>query len=232
MGARLENETVSNGDMRMNGIIWHEKRIIYFYIPKCGCTTLKKVFADGQGLHYDNPHSAPFERCTPEQAASMAGYSSFAVVRNPLDRLLSLYRDKVRPGYRGWGFKGGVENFVFSPYGVFIEDMSFRQFAEACLSIPLHDANPHWAPQAWQVSAGEWMPETIIRFERFAEGVPSFLARFGIEAELPRLNQAWQQDSRPWPEWYSGELLEKAKAYYRKDIELWYNSLLTASRTK
>lgn len=212
----------------MNGIIWHEKKLIYFFIPKNGCTSLKKVFADGQGLTYDTPHAANFDRCSPEMARGMSGYHTFAVVRNPLARLVSLYRDKVRPGYKGWGFRNGIESFVLAPYGVFHQGMSFPEFANACLDMPLSNANRHWKPQAGQVRAGQWMPETIIRLEDYAEAVPAFLAQFGIEIELPRLNPSWRQDARPWQEWYDGPTLEKAKQYYAEDIRLWYSNLLTA----
>lgn len=212
------------GHLRMNGIIWHEKRLIYFFIPKNGCTSLKKVFADGQGLTYSTPHSADFQRCTPQMGRDMKEYHTFAVVRHPLARLVSLYRDKVRPGYRGWGFRNGIEEFVLSPYGVFHQEMSFPEFAAACLDMPLHNANRHWKPQAAQISADGWLPETIIRFEEYAEAVPPFLARFDIQVELPRLNPSWRQDARHWQEWYTPEVMEKAQNYYSEDIRLWYSN--------
>lgn len=207
-----------------NGIIWNEKKLIYLFIPKNGCTSLKKVFADGQGLTYHTPHDAAFQKCTPAMARAMEGYHTFAVVRNPMARLVSLYRDKIRPGYRGWGFRAGVEEFVLAPYGIFHKEMSFPEFANRCLDISLANANEHWKPQARQIRAGKWLPETVIRFEEYAEAVPAFLARFGIEIELPRLNPSWRPDARPWQELYTPELMEKAKQYYAEDIRLWYSN--------
>lgn len=238
MGAGVDQYLVPDKNVRImrrtlqktipvNGIVVHSHKLIYFWIPKVGCTSLKKVMADVQGLKYHTPHAAPFTECNVAQLGGFPGYHSFAVVRNPLDRLVSLFRDKIRPGHRAWGFKRGVEDFVLGPYGVFYEDMTFGEFAHKCLSMPLHNANNHWKPQAPQIRDGNRFPDTILRFENFREEVPAFLAGFGIDLKIPRLNPSWNKDKRPWREWYDSELLRKAKQYYSEDINLWYSNLLT-----
>ena len=211
-----------------NGIVWREKKLIYFFIPKNGCTTLKQVFAKGQGMKgYSSPHSAPFHYIGPGRQVNFTDYTSFAVIRNPLDRLLSLYLDKIRPGYKGWGFHKGVESFVFGKYKGFDQDMSFEEFANACMGIQIQDANTHWTPQWRQIEKNGLYPDHLIRFERFSEDVPAFLAVHGINEEVLKMNPAWRKKDRDYKEYYTPELTKRAIEYYQKDVDLWYQELRT-----
>ena len=79
-------------------------------LPKVGCTNLKVLFFVNQGLLPRTELEKPREKldkvtirsalkrtCVPkeEQLTSIDGYFKFMMVRNPLERFLSAYRDKV-----------------------------------------------------------------------------------------------------------------------------------------
>lgn len=88
----------------------HSLRIAYFSIPKVACTSLKSLmFTLEHGREFDEVWARPddVEHVTvhnhyPARAfstidhAALQGYWKFAVVRDPIQRVISCYTDKVR----------------------------------------------------------------------------------------------------------------------------------------
>lgn len=81
-----------------------EPRVFYLFIPKCGCTFVKNVlWAIQNGRYHHNPvrvhdDDKSFLRASDLGIDVHSIYRepmAFTVVRNPIDRLLSLYFDKV-----------------------------------------------------------------------------------------------------------------------------------------
>ncbi|MFN5998712.1 MAG: sulfotransferase family 2 domain-containing protein [Paracoccaceae bacterium] len=81
-----------------------EPRVFYLVIPKCGCTFVKNVlWAMQNGIYHPNPirvhdDDKKFLRASDlgiDTNSISFEPMAFTVVRNPIDRLLSLYFDKV-----------------------------------------------------------------------------------------------------------------------------------------
>ena len=195
-----------------NGIVIPPAGIVYWYVPKCACTSLKAFFADVMGLSYDDPHAAPFQVIGDGQLAPYWHWDHIAVVRHPLDRLVSLYRDKIRPGHRGRGFPAGVDEFVFGKYGdEFREDMDFPAFARACMRQENGDA--HFTPQSPQVP--DWC--AVFNLEDMGR-----LINYLNDHALPGKRLQHANESRrlmPWRDRYDAALLAEARAYYFEDLE-------------
>src|SRR5262245_19417577 len=75
---------------------------IYIEVPKVACTSLKVAFAQLLGIDLDNSGGDPHQASFPSTAYSNYAYGplfqdlfAFAFVRNPWDRLVSCYRDKI-----------------------------------------------------------------------------------------------------------------------------------------
>ena len=201
-----------------NGILIPDKKLVYFYIPKCACTSLKAFLARHLKLKFIDPHAAPFDYIPPSRVADYHGWTSFALVRHPLDRLVSLYRDKIRPGYRGWGFKAGVEQFVFGKYQGFHEKMSFEQFATMCMDIPPGSSDYHFAPQWGQISHdGEPAVQHLFKMENM-EPFLAFLTDRGLNVETLYHSNPTKRMG-PWEDRYTSELRERAVEYYRDDMK-------------
>lgn len=133
----------------MPGLVFHEDKLVYWFVPKNACTTLKIFFADRYGIEYSYIHHAPFEvthEVIPE-------YFNFAIVRHPVDRLFSLYRDKISPdGRTDDVFINGVDGVVLHKFKVFHKDMTFDEFVRAVVSIDLPD--DHFGLQSGQIPEG------------------------------------------------------------------------------
>lgn len=72
-----------------NNVLLHDRKIAFMCIPKAGNTSIKRALMEAYGLE-GNPHRV-FE-CGPVPG----GYFAVAFVRNPVDRVLSCYADKIQ----------------------------------------------------------------------------------------------------------------------------------------
>lgn len=198
----------------MNGILLKEEGLIYWFVPKVMCTSMKVLIAKHQNLQFKNPHEASFARCSADsEPDSLRG---FAIVRNPFSRLVSLYCDKIRKGYRGYGFPNGVEKFVLGGYGKFTENMSFEDFVYTCLTeIPRKDANVHWKPQIYQIPVSC----NYIFKQEDTQYLHAFLQSNGIDTEnLKRHNQSPKKHVR-WIDFYrDSKLVDLVEEYYMSDF--------------
>ena len=113
-----------------NGIVLHELKMVYWYIPKVACTTLKIHFADLCGLPYDkgDPMSV-HDYCWNQWekvSEPIEGYGNFALIRQPMERMASLYIDKIFYNY---------SELVFGRFGGFYPKMPFENFLFKIMSI-------------------------------------------------------------------------------------------------
>lgn len=127
----------------MAGIVLHDRRVVYWQIPKAACTTIKRHLCHVLGIPAPvNPHNVDLYTWTD---SVIEGYYNFAIVRNPFSRLYSLWKNKV---------KDYLDVNVFDKYhrkiGIF-EGMSFDAFIGRIIAIPLNRADIHYAPQCIQL---------------------------------------------------------------------------------
>ena len=149
---------------------------VYIDIAKVASSSLKASFAYVLGLDLDeaggNPHEVEFPRPPEANCAGerlYPGLYTFAFVRNPWDRLLSCYRDKIQ---------GEVADFtLFSQSGLarclqrfdaFSANMSFEEFVYAVASIPDADADEHFRSQHIYLTNdhGEIAVDFVGRYEK------------------------------------------------------------------
>jgi len=93
-----------------NNIVVHNSKAIYFPIPKNGSTTLKSIllnnFPDFKSLKinnnsekylkYPSPHNVNYPFVKKDNILSdYKNYFRFVIIRNPWDRVVSLYKNKI-----------------------------------------------------------------------------------------------------------------------------------------
>ena len=149
------------------------KRIIFCYVPKSGCSNWKRMFAVLNGTVKADDTDRPSKRILQsvnkleylsetEQTTRLKHYFKFSFVRNPLERIVSGYRNKIavpinyanrnhwpdrilfqilkiyeKPKYKEW-FKTNFTSADFYP--------SFEGFIQYLTSAKLASLNEHFRP--------------------------------------------------------------------------------------
>jgi len=146
-------------------------------------------------------------------------YFKFAFVRNPWDRLVSCYSQKLN--LNGPGLKLPVDNDIQLYPG-----MSFPAFVEAVHEIPDGAANPHFQSQHMVICGpGEdkpILPDFVGRFENLAADFDAVAERISgpQKLELPHILRSRSRQSRTYTEFYDDRLRDLAHERYRDDIEI------------
>lgn len=200
---------------------------VYIEVPKVACTSIKVTLARLLGIDLEaadgDPHKIRFPIPPPRQTgpALYPGLFSFAFVRNPWDRLVSCYRDKILgevPDFTSFHPARGVA-YCLARFDVFRAGMSFDQFVEAVATIPDDEADSHFRSQHTFVTnaLGDVAIDFLGKFETLASdfgreklGLPSLV--------LPRVQGA----STPtrYTEFYTQRTRQTAARRFCDDVQL------------
>jgi sulfotransferase famil protein len=205
-------------------------RAVYVETPKVACTSIKTALAEILGISLrstgGNPHGVEWptaERSSSHSGQLFPGLFSFAFVRNPWDRLVSCYRDKIRgevDGYTYFTIRPGVANCL-ARFEAFVPGMSFADFVVAVASIRDEDADGHFRSQHTFVTSkeGKIGVDFLGRFERLIEDFRFIQERIG----LPRDELPWLQKARTaarYTDFYNNETRQITAERFRQDIEM------------
>lgn len=183
------------------------RRLVFCGIPKNGSTTwfewmyqLQRDEPIGSDFYYDyiNDHLRlrNYSARVARQALFGSDHLRFVVVRNPWNRLLSAFTNKVVTSDNLDVNRDCVHMLVprsqqgalttDTERGEFLGRYTFRQYIEAVVAWPKRRQNEHWRPQ--HLYLGKARFDLVGRFEE----IPSFCAqlarRLEIPIELRRLN--------------------------------------------
>lgn len=207
--------------------IFDQRRLVYISVPKVACTSVKIALmgdtshAGDEYSRYMRVHhdvSAAHQPRIPRQARS---YFKFAFVRNPFDRLVSFYEDKVlRPMQHDgrYYFDSSYNKILIQNiFGTaFSPDMSFTEFVRLVVRVPDWLADAHFKSQhAMLYHRGRQIPDFIGRFENIESDWETHLRKHG----LPPLEHKNPNATRDWRSYYTDKsVVEMVAARYRDDL--------------
>ncbi len=203
-------------------------KAVYVEVPKVACTSIKTALAQVLGMEVTggNPHDIDWP--TPQRAPSQSiplfpGLFTFAFVRNPWDRLVSCYRDKIGgevDRYTYFTIRAGVAN-CFARFDAIIAGMSFDEFVGAVASISDEEADAHFRSQYTFLANddGHITLDFVGRFERLTEDFRWIQDQLGLPmTELSRLQVAGKP--RKYVDFYTRETRWIVAKRFREDIEM------------
>ena len=215
----------------MNSIVLERYGAVYVEIPKVACTSIKTTIASLIDIDLQeasgNPHEVSWPMASPAPGRPgplFPGLFAFAFVRDPWDRLVSCYRDKIRgevvDGFTYFTMRPGVANCL-ERFDAFVGGMSFDDFVRAVASIDDEEADTHFRSQHTFVTNedGHLAVDFIGRYERLADDFRLVGERLGLPPiELPRLQAAGQP--MKYSGFYTAETRRIAAERYGRDIDL------------
>lgn len=220
-------------------IAFHAYRAVYFALPKVANSSLKQTLGplipemqsafqdrpdDGFATPFSDPAMRTFLRrrhilLCKHELRRVRGYRSFAFVRNPWDRLVSCYTQKVA----GRTFSDGPEargtTRTLARAGYFRDEMSFEDFVHAVANIPDAKANRHFRSQTAFLTGkdGRLLVNDIGRFEDLERELARIASDVGFHGvSLPHLKQTARRDYR---EYYTDATAQIVSRRYRANIK-------------
>lgn len=180
----------------------------YIDVPKAACTSIKTAIAKHRGISFQDVRRdyryGPFAETTK--------LFRFSFVRNPFERLVSLWTDMLQPPFperelrvnrqlrtmAGWRFEDVVQTVSITP-----DNIANRHFRT-------QDALFWWRDQR--------IVDEVYRLEDIDEVWPRLQERFG----LPAIEHLRQSEHRPWQEYYDEPLFWTVKERYKHDLQYGY----------
>ena len=162
---------------RKHALISVEKNILFTWIPKVACTTMKRSFL---GINTNSKtidiHNESLKNYRATKNASINNLRKFCLIREPKSRLLSCFLEKiVDVKFSQLYF---LSNY-FSLNGLDIASLYFSDYIEALCYLDNLFLDSHWAPQSGFLLANK-KDYSLYKLENI-EGLFSVLSSSGFK---------------------------------------------------
>lgn len=196
-------------------------KIAYLEIPKCACTSAKNLIA-----YFDNPdlvgtlepfavHTEAgkvFKKILAKNDPSLNAYFKFTFVRDPVDRFISFYRDKILTDKDEYTWR------FLSSHGFHV-GMSMEETLSAMSRLDVENHDPHFTPQTtFLFDKGRLSVDFIGRIERGMKDWERIINFSGFDFPVPLLNVQVKEDSIRKN--MSAAALGQIKQFYARDFEI------------
>lgn len=187
-----------------------EKKLIFVHIPKNAGTSLEKQLnmrATGHKSWQIYKSSYPQE---------WNSYMSFAIIRNPIDRLVSNYEyAKMEKSY--WHSTDGKSIYGKHPDYELCTKHSFKEIVDLLMNKPMLFKHEGWKPQYTWICDNNLniKVQHVIKYEELNDR----LKQLNICNDLQVLNTSKRKESSSY---YDEDLIQKVRSIYEIDFRLFY----------
>jgi len=225
----------------MKYIVHDGHEFVYFVVQKVACTSIKSAIkplfdletptGDGGGSGKKTSQGGIHKRFDRSRYQinenkllrrmdrKYRNYFKFGFVRNPWDRIVSCYFNKLKVDGAGLGLPDEEIDVELYP------GMPFAEFVEAVHAIPDESSNPHFKSQHTVFCPrgdGMVLADFVGRFEDMAAGFDIVTRKIGVdgEIELPHKLRSENREGRLYTEFYDDRLRKLVHERFRDDVEI------------
>jgi len=201
-------------------MISRKHRFVFFHIPRTGGTSINKALSPFCEIapNSSNPNPAHHPHSNVLQIMEELGpdfddFFKFAIVRNPWDRLVSIYL---------WGLQ-----IRKMPQGVENTWLSYSGFPEWVGNEFVPQYNAHASKKdrwGWESCTdflsvdGNLKVDFIGRFENLSQEWSKICSSIGLDVEL-ELEHWWGTNRDHYSTYYNDEIVDVVRSLFSKDIE-------------
>ncbi|XP_078040303.1 carbohydrate sulfotransferase 11 isoform X2 [Augochlora pura] len=247
-------DEVSDPESFRNILVDEQHDLLYCYVPKVACTNWKRVLMVATGkwpgndpleIPADQAHSqGTFQRLSnytlPEIERMLATYDKLIVVRHPLERLLSAYRNKLEAKHEksSMYFQSRFGKKIVKRYRQNAteqslkngDDVTFPEFVEFVTDDSSNETrNEHWNPIYELCQPCLVNYNLVSKYESLVEDATEVLERMGVESvNFPAKPVNSEPTSKKLEKYYSTltyRQLRKLADMYKLDLKLFDYSL-------
>jgi Sulfotransferase family/Phytanoyl-CoA dioxygenase (PhyH) len=204
--------------------VWDEAEMIYSSIPKVANTTIKTALLESfmPDARRRAPHSPDQRYETVSRPTRIArrypGYLHWAVVRDPFDRFVSFYTDKIQETVGGSGMNNHLRRLGFE------RGMPFAGAVELACAVPDSRTDAHLRSQTSSLLGpdGRLLPELLLRFEQLEAdwALLAHVVAVKTGAHLCRLRHRRMSRREPSDHYYDDASRGRVARRYRGDLEV------------
>lgn len=229
-------------------IISDERRFVYFVVPKVACSSIKTALLslfnveaiEDEAIRDDDASDLDVHRLFARSGYQInknqlarrmdrgeyEGHFKFAFVRNPWDRLVSCYSDKVMDAKESEFGEPPFRHVPGEKGSRLYKGMPFAEFVEAVCEIPDEESNMHFVSQHVVVCGPggdrRIMADFVGRFENLEADFAVVAEKIGgpQRPRLPHKMRSASRKSRPYTDFYDDSLRDLVHERYREDVEI------------
>lgn len=210
--------------------VFEDRELAYISTSKVACTSIKTAMMAPYNFHND-VHNAWPHTYNGHLNDEHQDFFKFSFVRNPFDRLVSGYRNKIIGRQ-----EQHKEYFSTIPKGI-----SFTEFVTEVVKQPDCLINGHFQSQYPKLYRdGILLVDYLGRFENLAADWLFIAKRFDFDPQLPHMMKSaknWKAFKKDFRDYYTEELVYLVYNRYRADVEVFgyqkeYEKLLAFVREK
>lgn len=207
---------------RNDNIVAEEYKVIYYNTQKNANSTMKAQFVEVLGMpkterfpkdvHYTYLYNFP-SASQNEIITKYQDYLKFSIIRNPWERLVSCYKNKLE------GNNKKRETHILECHPDLHFGMSFEKFVAVVCAIPDSEADYHFCSQIFLMMYpdGTFPINYLCNIEKLGFHIEEIKSRTGIPFNpLAQLNSSGKSS---YEKYYTSELIEKVNRRYQADIE-------------
>jgi hypothetical protein len=211
-------------------IIDETRMILFIHIPKSAGDSIRDVLCNygNNGKHFLGKH-ANYRMAEEALGEQIAFYTTFSVIRNPYDRLLSFYHHLRKPLDLSWTqLQADYPSFNGKLLPEWACDIAMqRSFPDFIKEI--YSEKHRESPQRrWFADSLEWLTNsdgrlatnTILRFENLRNEFDDFCCSQAINGRLPWLGESNSPKSvSGYRQWYDPESTEIVSTVFAACLE-------------
>ncbi len=188
--------------LKYNLTVCSNPKLVWFRNAKVGTRSTFALLKD-MGLEFEIEHDFNVEY----NPRKYTNHLKFSMVRNPWDRLVSGWKNKIQ---------NKDKSKIFSNTDQLHEFQSFDRFSRHICKQNLQTFNNHFRFQSQNIHESV---DLIGRFENFSSDLCYILAQVGIDAQnkIPHKNKTANRDD--YREYYSSETRDLVSVAFREDIQ-------------